>query len=86
MALDPSRPYSGPNGDGGKAEKHTTCGNVDDSYGLPMAGTEASWMHWLIAEFKGQNLTPILEVYTARKRGDKKEADDSGSKDLKYTF
>ena len=38
------------------------------------------------SRIKGQNLTPILEVFTARKRGNKKQADDSGSKDLKYTL
>ena len=54
-----------------------------------MVGTEVSWMHWLIAEFTGSGLTPILEVYTARKNGHRKEAkdrDDFGSKDLKYTL
>ena len=89
MALDLSRPYSGPNGDGGKAEKHTTCGNVDDSYGLPMAGTEVPWMHWPILEFKGSLFIPIFEVYSARKRGNKKKVKDhdySGSKDLKYSL
>ena len=67
VALDPSRPYSDPNGDGSKTKKHTSDGNVDDSHALPMAETEIPWMHCLIAEFKVVSLTTTLQVYAARK-------------------